>query len=127
MQNKVNQNKEFCTLSASPFTHISAVPLQKPKSINELIKSGGKRLTELNIRTQERSVALEHVCAALPEKLADTIVSAGIENGRLTIGVAGAPWAARLRYVTETLRMRVAGSMKVDIQTIRIKVVPPRA
>jgi hypothetical protein len=101
--------------------------VQKPKSINELIKSGGKRLTELKTRTEERNVALEHVCAALPDKLAATVVSAGIEKGRLTIGVAGAPWAARLRYVTETLRMRVAGSMKVDIQTIRIKVVPPRA
>ena len=54
-------------------------------------------------------------------------MTAGIESGRLTIGVAGAPWAARLRYVTETLRMRVGNSMKVDIQTIRIKVVPPRA
>ncbi len=101
--------------------------MQKPKSINELLKSGGKRLTELKTRTHERSVALEHVCAALPEKLAEAVVSAGIEQGRLTIGVAGAPWAARLRYVTETLRMRVAGSMKVDIQTVRIKVVPPRA
>jgi hypothetical protein len=101
--------------------------VQKPKSINELMKSGGKRLTELNSRSQERTRALDHVCAALPEKLAATVVSAGIENGRLTLGVAGAPWAARLRYVTETLRMRVAASMKVDIQTIRIKVVPPRA
>jgi hypothetical protein len=71
-------------------------------------------------------LALEHVCAALPPELAATVVSAGIENGRLTIGVAGAPWAARLRYVTETLRMRVSGSMGVDITSVRIKVVPPR-
>jgi hypothetical protein len=62
----------------------------------------------------------------LPPELAATVVSAGIENGRLTIGVAGAPWAARLRYVTETLRMRVSGSMGVEITSVRIKVVPPR-
>ncbi len=100
--------------------------MQKPKSINELLKSGGKRLTELQSRSVERSTVLEHVCAALPPKLAEYVMTAGIESGRLTIGVAGAPWAARLRYVTETLRMRVGNSMKVDIQTIRIKVVPPR-
>jgi hypothetical protein len=101
--------------------------MQKPKSINELMAAGGKRLTDLKAKSQQRSLALEHVCAALPEQLAATVVSAGIEQGKLTIGVAGAAWAARLRYVTETLRMRVGSSMGVDIQSIRIKVVPPRA
>jgi hypothetical protein len=85
------------------------------------MKSGATRLTELKSRSVERSTVLEHVCAALPPKLAEYVMS-----GRLTIGVAGAPWAARLRYVTETLRMRVGSSMNVDILTIRIKVVPPR-
>ncbi len=71
-------------------------------------------------------MARAHVCAALPENLAAAVVSAGVEDGRLTIGVAGAPWAARLRYVTETLRMRVSSSMGVDIESVRIKVLPPR-
>lgn len=97
------------------------------KSFNELLDAGGNRLAALKAKTQERTLALEHVCAALPPKLADMVVSAGIEHGRLTIGVAGAPWAARLRYVTETLRMRVSGSMGIDIRSVRIKVVPPRA
>jgi hypothetical protein len=101
--------------------------MQKPKSINELLKVGGKRLTDLKTKSAHRTVALEHVCAALPAKLAAMVVSAGIEHGRLTIGVAGAPWAARLRYVTETLRVRVGDSLGTDIQSIRIKVVPPRA
>jgi hypothetical protein len=72
-------------------------------------------------------VALEHVCAALPAQLAEFVVSAGIEQGRLTIGVAGANWAARLRYVTDTLRTQVSGSLGVEIQSVRIKVVPSRA
>jgi hypothetical protein len=59
--------------------------------------------------------------------LARNIVSAGVEHGQLTIGVAGAAWAARLRYVTEGLRVQVGSSMRVDIQKVRIKVVPPRA
>lgn len=101
--------------------------MQKARSINELLSVGGNRLTDIKAKSQERTLALEHVCAALPAQLAETVVSAGIEKGRLTIGVAGASWAARLRYVTETLKMRVSGSMGVDIQSVRIKVVPPRA
>jgi hypothetical protein len=57
----------------------------------------------------------------------EVVLSAGIDQGQLTIGVSGAQWAARLRYVTETLRMRVSGTMGVDIRSVRIKVVPPRA
>ncbi len=101
--------------------------MHKPKSINELLTGGGKRVAALKARTEARALARAHVCASLPENLAAAVVSAGIESGRLTIGVAGAPWAARLRYVTETLRMRVSASMGVDIQSVRIKVVPPRA
>jgi hypothetical protein len=101
--------------------------VQKPKSINELLKAGGKRLTDLKSKSDERSVTLEHVCAALPPKLANRVVSAGIDQGRLTVGVDGAPWAARLRYATDTLRTQVGGSLGVDILAIRIKVVPPRA
>ena len=70
---------------------------------------------------------LAHVCAALPPKLAGIVASAGIEEGRLTIGVVGAAWASRLRYVTETLRKRVSESMGVEIQSVRIKVVRPAA
>ena len=101
--------------------------MQNTKTINELLKAGGKRLGALLRKSEERSLALEHVRQALPEALAKTVVSAGIEGGRLTIGVAGAVWAARLRYVTETLRMRVGTSMGVEIQSVRIKVVQPRA
>jgi hypothetical protein len=88
---------------------------------------GGKRLSDLKAKAQARTRAFEHVCAALPSPLAQSIVSAGVEHGQLTIGVAGAAWAARLRYVTEALRAQVGSSMRVDIQKVRIKVVPPRA
>jgi hypothetical protein len=101
--------------------------VKKPKSINELMSVGGKRLSNLRATAQARTRAFEHVCAALPPLLAKNIVSAGLEQGQLTIGVAGAAWAARLRYVTEALREHVGSSMRVDIQKVRIKVVPPRS
>jgi hypothetical protein len=126
MQNKVGRNKENCTVFAHKFIEVAANRVRKPKSINELIGVGGTRLSDLKAKAQARTRAFEHVCAALPSPLARNIVSAGLEHGLLTVGVAGAAWAARLRYVTEALREHVGLSMRVDIQKVRIKVVPPR-
>jgi hypothetical protein len=99
--------------------------MQKPKSVSELLARGGKRLSLLNVRSSERSRVLEQVRAALPARLAEAVVSAGMEQGRLTIGVVGAQWASRLRYSTEIIRKRVAGSLGAEINSIRIRVVPP--
>jgi len=126
MQNKVGRNKENCTVFAHQFRRVGPNRVKKLKAINELISAGGKRLSVLKTKAQARTRAFEHVCAALPPPLARTVVSAGLEHGQLTIGVAGAAWAARLRYVTEALRVQVGSSMSVDIQKVRIRVVPPR-
>jgi hypothetical protein len=126
MQNKGGRNKENCTVFAHKFLAVAPNRVKKLKSINELLGGSGKRLADLKVRKQARTRAFEHVCAALPPPLAQKIVSAGLEHGQLTIGVAGAAWAARLRYVTEALRAQVGSSMRVDIEKVRIKVVPPR-
>jgi hypothetical protein len=99
--------------------------MQKPKSLSELLARGGKRLSLLNLRSAERSQVLAQVRAALPPRLAEAVVSAGLEQGRLTIGVVGAQWASRLRYSTDIIRKRLVGSPGADIQSIRIRVVPP--
>lgn len=69
-------------------------------------------------------MTLDHVCRALPPQLAAAVVSAGLEDGRLTIGVNGGSWASRLRYATDSLRLRVGTSMGAEIRSVRIKVVP---
>jgi hypothetical protein len=99
--------------------------VEKSRNINRLFEGDGGRLTSLKARSRERSRTLEHVLAALPPKLAGTVTTAGIEHGRLTIGVSGAAWASRLRYVTEMLRNQVGGAMGVEIRSVRIKVVHP--
>jgi hypothetical protein len=68
---------------------------------------------------------LEQVRAALPPQLAAAVASAGIEQGRLTIGVLGAVWASRLRYLTESVRKQVSGSTGTTIVSVRVRVVPP--
>jgi hypothetical protein len=99
--------------------------MQNSKSLSELLAGRGKRLSQLVERVAERSQVLEQVRAALPARLAQAVTSAGITQGRLTVGVVGAVWASRLRYFTETLRTRVAKSAGLEISAVRIRVVPP--
>jgi hypothetical protein len=101
--------------------------MQNSKSLSELLARGGKRLSLLKDRAAERSQIVECVRAALPARLAQSVASAGLDGGRLTVGVVGAVWASRLRYSTEAIRTRVAKSTGKDILTVRIRVVPPAA
>ncbi len=101
--------------------------MRTPKSINELLKSCGKRLSSLSAKSAARNNALESVRANLPPELARTVVSAGLDAGKLTIGVASPGWAVRLRYLVDDLRVPVAKSLGEDIDSVRVKVVPSQA
>jgi hypothetical protein len=63
------------------------------------------------------------VRAALPPELGGTVITAGIEEGRLIVGVSGGAWASRLRYRSQALRESVAGTLGREIHSVRIKVV----
>ena len=101
--------------------------MQNSKSLSELLARGGKRLSLLKDRAAQRAQIVEQVRSALPARLAQSVISAGLEGGRLTIGVGGAVWASRLRYSTEAIRKRVAKSAGKDVVSVRIRVVPPVA
>ena len=99
--------------------------MQNSKSLSELLARGGKRLSRLVDQAAERSQSVEQVRAALPARLAQSVASAGLDGGRLTIGVVGAVWASRLRYSSDAIRKRVAKSLGKEVLTVRIRVVPP--
>jgi hypothetical protein len=99
--------------------------MQNSKSLSELLARGGNRLSQLKVRSAARSQVLEQVRGVLPPRLAQAVASAGLEHGRLTIGVVGAQWASRLRYTTDALRKTVARSLGVEILSVRIRVVAP--
>src|SRR5271168_3455523 len=101
--------------------------MQNSKSLSELLARGGKRLSLLQDRTAQRAKIVEQVRAVLPARLAQSVASAGLDGGRLTIGVVGAVWASRLRYSTEAIRKRVAKSAGQEVLSVRIRVVPPVA
>jgi hypothetical protein len=100
--------------------------MQNPKSLSDLLSRTGNKISALKTRSLERSRVVEQVRAALPARLALNVASAGIDSGRLTIGVVGAVWASRLRYLTESVRKRVGGSLGITILSVRIRVIPPK-
>src|SRR3984893_758384 len=124
---KLTQNKDFRTVFACRLLSSFFVAMQNPRSLSDLLSRTGNKLTALKARSQERSLVVEQVRAALPARLALAVASAGVDQGRLTIGVVGAVWASRIRYFTDAVRKRVSGSLGVEIHAIRIRVVPPGA
>jgi hypothetical protein len=96
-------------------------------NINELLEPSSGRLKSLQARRRERSEVLSRVRAALPPELQASVVTAGIEQGRLIVGVSGGVWATRLRYRAKALREHIASTLGQEIHSVRIKVVqtPP--
>src|SRR6202051_4904628 len=123
---KLTQNKDFRTVFACRLPSSFSVAMQNPRSLSDLLSRTGNKLTALKARSQERSLVVEQVRAALPARLALAVASAGVDQGRLTIGVVGAVWASRLRYMTEPVRKRVASSMGISILSVKVRVVQPR-
>jgi hypothetical protein len=99
--------------------------MQNPRSLSDLLSRAGNKLTALKTRSLERSLVVEQVRAALPARLAQAVASAGIEQGRLTIGVVGAVWASRIRYFTDSVCKGVSKSTGIEILGVRIRVLPP--
>jgi hypothetical protein len=100
--------------------------MQNPRSVSDLMSRTGHKLAALKTRSLNRSLVVEQVRAVLPARLAQAVVSAGLEQGRLTIGVVGAVWASRLRYLTESIRKHVGSSTGTAVLTVKVRVVPPQ-
>jgi len=100
--------------------------MQYPKPISELLAIRHKRLEDLERRLKARSAVLAQLKAILPAELAAEVASAGIDRGRLSIGVSNAAWASRLRYMSDGVRSRLAAALCIDIDSVRIRVARPR-
>src|SRR5580692_181146 len=97
--------------------------MQNPRIVSELLQLHGKKLRDLGAAIKKRAAVLEVVRKTLPPRLATHVASAGLENGRLTVGVTGAVWASRLRYLTGDLRAGVGAALRTEIVSVRVRVV----
>ncbi len=99
--------------------------MANPKSLSDLLQKGGARLSVLRSASAERAKLLDQVRAALPPKLAGYVVTAGIADEILTIGVTGGAWATRMRYLSDVLLPAAETASGLRIAAVRVRVVPP--
>src|SRR5258707_12696831 len=100
---KVDSKQGFPHGFPKQFTSIFTIAMQNPRSVSDLLSRTGNKLTALKTRSQERSLVVEQVRAALPARLALAVASAGIEQGRLTFAGAGRVWASRTSHRTDSV------------------------
>jgi hypothetical protein len=122
MQKKTRQNKDFRTVSACRNESNRKSLEQNPRAVRELLTSGAGRLEELTRRLATRSTVLARVKTALPAEIANELVSAGFEEGRLSLGASSAAWASRLRYVIEPLKPTLAAILEQEISVVKVRV-----
>ena len=107
----------------SPITHSGYGAMQNPRVVSELLQLHNNKLKRLSDQLTRRSTVLDVVQRNLPPKLAAQVQSAGLEQGRLTLGVRGGAWASRLRYVTGNLRAAVGDALQTEVISVRLSVV----
>jgi hypothetical protein len=122
MQKKSSQNKDFRTVSTGRNESNRKIPAQNARAVRELLASGAGKLEELKRRLATRSTVLDCVQTALPAQLAAELISAGLEDGRLTLGASSAAWASRLRYVIEPLKPILAAALDAEISVLKVRV-----
>jgi hypothetical protein len=122
---KVASKQGFPFIMVSPNKYSGRVAMQNPRVVSELLQLHNNKLKGLAERLNQRAAVLGVVHRNLPPKLAPHVISAGLEQGRLTLGVRGGAWASRLRYLSGNLRTAVGATLQTDIVSVRIRVVLP--
>jgi len=98
---------------------------EKPTSVSDLLAKGQGLVERLRKGSAEADRALQAVRTALPEGLGERVWGAAIRDGTLTVLVASAAWATRVRYHAPGLKDDVGGQLGVALQRVQVRVRPP--
>jgi hypothetical protein len=98
---------------------------EKPTSVRDLLAKGQGLVERLRRGSAEADRALLAVRAALPEDLGERVWGAAVRDGTLTVLVASAAWATRVRYHAPGLKEDVGERLGVPLQRVQVRVRPP--
>jgi hypothetical protein len=90
-----------------------------------LLSKGQGLVERLRQGSAEADRALLAVRAALPEDLGERVWGAAVRNGTLTVLVASAAWATRVRYHAPGLKEDVGERLGTPLQRVQVRVRPP--
>ncbi|MBV6418134.1 MAG: hypothetical protein CMLOHMNK_02927 [Steroidobacteraceae bacterium] len=95
----------------------------KPRALADLLARPASPLVSLQTRALAAGDWLRRVRGWVPGDLAPHVTSAVERDRALTVYVASAAWAARLRFETPSLLER-AREASPDVTEVRVKVLP---
>lgn len=99
---------------------------KKPTAVSELLAKGQGLLERLRTGAAASTRTLEMVRRALPDTLAEHVDAASLEGGELSLSVSSAAFAARIRYLEQSLCAAVTRDTGAAVSRCRIKVRPRR-
>lgn len=95
-----------------------------PQSIQSLLHVTAPEMADIMGRARFLARIRRALLEILPEAIAPNLQVAAYEDYQLRLHVASAAWATRLRYMEPELARALAQRMRLQINTIRIKVRP---
>ena len=98
--------------------------MHKPRSLSELIHGAAPRLQHLSNRAKTAIALKEHICATLPQPLANHVTAAALRQQELTVWVDSAAFCARLRFEIPRVRDSLGQELGVPIERVRVRVQP---
>ncbi len=99
---------------------------QKPTSVSDLLGKAGGMLERLRDGASEADRVLGAVRRHLPGDLRERVWGASLRGDHLTVMVASAAWATRIRYQAPALKQALAAELG-PIERIAVKVRPAGA
>jgi len=97
--------------------------MNKPTSINDLLKGPSRVLEGLARRTKAADAALVAVRSGLPAGLREPVWGAALDDGNLTVLVDSPAWASRVRYAVPEARLLWAAQLG-EIRRVVVRVRP---
>lgn len=97
---------------------------QKPTAVSDLLTKGHGVLERLRRGSEQAQGTLAAVREALPDGLGAHVWGAAVTARSLTVLVASAAWATRVRYHAPGLKDLVAARLGVELDRVVVRVRP---
>jgi len=100
---------------------------EKPTSVSDLLGKGQGLLERLRQGSAQADLTLQAVRAVLPAGLGEHVWGATVRDRTLTVLVASAAWATRIRYHAPGLKDQAAQRLGIEIDRVLVRARPAGA
>ena len=100
---------------------------EKPTSVSDLLGKGQGLLERLRQGSAQPDVTLQAVRGLLPDGLGEHVWGATVRDKTLTVLVASAAWATRIRYHAPGLQDEAAARLGVESDRVQVRARPAGA